>query len=114
MKIKAISRYVQVSPYKLRPVADVIRGQSVEKALAWLKTTLTRRAEPIYKVVSSAYANARNLHPEISSGAEVSIKMIKVDQGPILKYFKPAAMGRAASLRKRLSHIEVILEKKSN
>ena len=112
MKIKAISRYVQVSPYKLRPVADVIRGQTVEKALAWLKTSLTRRAEPIYKVVSSAYANARNLNPEITSGAEVILKAIKVDQGPILKYFKPAAMGRAASLRKRLSHIEVILEKK--
>jgi len=111
MKIKAVSKYVQISPYKLRPVADVIRGKTVENALAWLKTSLTRRVEPIYKAVSSAYANARNLYPDINSGKELSIKLIKIDQGPILKYFKPSAQGRAAPMRRRLSHIEVILER---
>lgn len=112
MLSKAVSKYIRVSPYKLRPFADVIRGNSVEKAYAWLKTCSVKRVEPLMKTLYSAYSNAKNLRPEISSMDQVFIKEIKIDQGPIIKYFKPGAMGRASIQRKRLSHIEVILDDK--
>ena len=110
MLAKAKSRYVRVSPYKLRPIVDVIRGYRLDKALAFLKTHIVARVVPIQKIVESAYANARNLNSKITSTSELFIKEIKVDQGPTIKYFKPSAMGRAATQRKRLCHIEVVLE----
>ncbi len=109
---KATCRYVRVSPYKLRPFADVIRGNSVEKAYGWLKTCAVGRARPILKTLFSAYSNARQHHPEIDSMSKLYIKEIRIDQGPIVKYFKPAAMGRASMQRKRLSHVEIILDKR--
>ncbi len=108
MLVKAKSKYIRVSPYKLRPFVNVIRGYSVEHALAWLRTCSVKRVRPLMKVLYSAYANARNLNANLSTG--VKIKEIKVDQGPIIKYFKPGAMGRANLQRKRLSHIEVTLD----
>lgn len=112
MLSKAVSRFVRISPYKLRPFVDVIRGNSVDKAYAWLKTCSIKRVTPIVKTLYSAYSNARNLHPEIDSMEKLYIKEIKVDQGPIVKYFKPGAMGRANMQRKRLSHVEIVLDKK--
>ncbi len=112
MLSKAVSRFIRISPYKLRPFADVIRGNTVDKAYAWLKTCSLKRVTPIVKALYSAYSNARNLHPEIDSMEKLYIKEIKVDQGPIIKYFKPGAMGRANMQRKRLSHVEIVLDKK--
>jgi large subunit ribosomal protein L22 len=112
MLSSAKSRYIRISPYKLRPFADVIRGYSVDKALAWLKTCGIKRARPIAKTLHSAYANAKNLHPDIESMDKVFIKEIRIDQGPIIKYFKPGAMGRASMQRKRLSHIEITLDQR--
>ena len=109
---KAKSRYIRVSPYKLRPYINVIRGFSVDKAFAWLKTCAVKRVRPITKTLVSAYSNAKNLNPEIKSMDSLVIKEIRVDQGPIVKYFKPGAMGRASVQRKRLCHLEVILDKK--
>lgn len=111
MLARAISKYIRISPYKLRPYADVIRGNSVDKAYAWLKTCAVRRAQPLLKALMSAYANARVKNPEIDSMAEVKIKEVRIDQGPIIKYFKPAAMGRAAPQRKRISHIMVVVDR---
>ena len=108
MLAKAKSKYIRISPYKLRPFVNVIRGYSVEHALAWLRTCSVKRVQPLMKTLFSAYSNARNLNPDLSAG--VMIKDIRVDPGPIIKYFKPAAMGRASIQRKRLSHIEVVLE----
>lgn len=113
MLSKAVSRFIRVSPYKLRPFADVIRGNSVDKAYAWLKTCAVKRANPLVKTLYSAYSNARNLHPEVDSMDKLYIKAIKIDQGPIIKYFKPGAMGRANMQRKRLSHVEIVLDRKS-
>lgn len=111
MLAKAISKYIRISPYKLRPYADVIRGNSVDKAYAWLKTCAVERAKPILKTLVSAYANARVKNPEIDSMASMFIKEVRIDQGPIIKYFKPAAQGRAAPQRKRMSHIVVVVDK---
>ncbi len=112
MLARAISKYIRISPYKLRPYADVIRGNSVDKAYAWLKTCAVKRAEPLLKALASAYANAQVKDSTIESMAALMVKEVRVDQGPIVKYFKPAAMGRAAPQRKRMSHITVIVDKR--
>ena len=113
MLSKAKSKYLRISPYKLRPYIDVIRGNSVDKALAWLETCALKRVTPIKKTLFSAYSNAKNLNPEFGSMSDLIIKEIKIDQGPIIKYFKPGAQGRACPQRKRLSHLEIILDKKA-
>ena len=112
MNAQAKSRYIRVSPTKLRPLADVVRGWDVEKALAWLKTTPMRRVVPLEKVIFSAYSNAKCAENNIEM-RELRIKKITVDQGPTHRYFKAGAMGRAQVQRKRMSHVEVILEKQA-
>jgi large subunit ribosomal protein L22 len=105
---EAHARYVWYSPYKLRPLADVIRGKKAQDALSWLIVYKTKRAVPLRKVLESAVANA---HHTNNLGIEnLMIKEIRIDQGPTHRYFKPGAMGRAMIQRKRLSHISVILE----
>ena len=111
MPFKAKSKFIRVSPYKLRPLVDVVRGYSVERALAWLKTySSTKRVRPLEKVIFSAYSNAKQVEQNLMMN-ELMIKDIRVDQGPTFRYYQPTAMGRAAVLRKRLSHVEVVLEK---
>jgi large subunit ribosomal protein L22 len=72
---------------------------------------MTKRVKPILKTLHSAYANAKQLNKDIDSPDMLFVKSIFVDQGPTLKYYKPAAMGRAAVQRRRLSHITVELGK---
>jgi large subunit ribosomal protein L22 len=108
MQFVAKAKYVAYSPYKLRPLADVIRGKKAAYALNWLTTYKTKRACPIKKVLESALANAKhlnNLNPEV-----LSVKEIRIDQGPIHRYFKPGAMGRAMVQRRRQCHVSIILE----
>lgn len=112
MLYKAFSKFVRISPYKLRPIADVIRGDSVQNALAWLQTYAMKRVKPVEKTLISAYSNAKYADQKLSMN-DLYIKEIRIDQGPIFKYFKPAAKGSASMQRKRLSHIAVILEKKT-
>ncbi|MFS8507263.1 MAG: 50S ribosomal protein L22 [Candidatus Babeliales bacterium] len=111
MQFVAKAKRIPFSPYKLRPLADVVRGKGVDYALGWLATHRTKRVSPLQKVIESAAANARNLQ-----GVELEnlcIKEIKVDEGRTHRYFKPGAMGRASEQKKRFSHISVILEQKS-
>ena len=108
MNFVAKARYVRYSPYKLRPIADVIRGKSALYAINWLSTYKTKRAEPMKKVVASAVANAKNI--ENHALADLIIKEIRVDQGPIYRYSKPGTRGSASLQRKRFSHICVIVE----
>ena len=113
MQFSAVSKYVRVSPYKLRPIINVIRGKSVSQSQAYLRTHLMQKMKPILSALDSAYANAQNLSGSDKILPEdLVVKSIFVDQGPILRYHKPAAMGRASIQRKRLSQITVILEKK--
>ena len=110
MQFIAKAKYIHYSPYKLRPIVDVIRGKNAQYALNWLATYAVQRVRPIAKVLQSAVANAKN-NSNISA-ENLIIRDFRVDQGPIYKYFKPGAMGRPTVLRKRFSHINVILESK--
>jgi large subunit ribosomal protein L22 len=109
MQAQAISKYIRISPYKLRPYADVIRGGTVGKAYAWLKTCENRRTGPLLKAVMSAAANAKNKGGDDIVIDSLCIQEIRVDQGPIIRYFKPGAMGRGVIQRKRLSHVKVVV-----
>lgn len=110
MPFEAKAKYIRVSPYKLRPLVDELRGKNVRYALNWLSTlSLRNRVTPIKKVVESAAANAKNL--ENLEVDNLVIKTICVDQGPSFKYHQPGAMGRSNPRTKRFSHISVILEK---
>ena len=106
----ATARFVKYSPYKLRPIVDVVRGKDVPYALQWLTTYRTQRVQPIKKLLESAIANAKNLKDR--DAESLMIKEIKVDGGPIHRYFKPGAMGRAQIQRKRLCHISITLQTK--
>lgn len=111
MQFIAKAKGLPFSPYKLRPIADVVRGKDLAYALGWLATYKTNRVVPLKKVIESAAANAKS-----TQGVEVGdlcVKEIRVDEGRIFRYFKPGAMGRAAMQRKRFCHISVILEQKS-
>ena len=109
-KFEARARYVNYSPYKLRPIANVVRGKDVSYALNWLATYRTQRAEPIKKLLESAVANAKNKSDV--DGALLKVKEIRVDGGPIHRYFKPGAQGRANIQRRRLCHVKIVLEVK--
>jgi large subunit ribosomal protein L22 len=114
MQAQAISKYVRISPYKLRPYVDVVRGNRLDKALAWLKTCSVKRVIPIIKTIVSAYSNAKN-KDSIGNAPlqDFIVKEIRIDAGPVTSYFKPGAMGRASMKRKRVSHVHVVVEKKS-
>ena len=104
------ARNLRFSPYKLRPLADIIRGKDVVFALNWLDTCRMRKAEPIKKALQSAVANAKD-RAELEA-KDLLIEEVKVDQGPIFRYYKPGAMGRANPQRKRFSHISIKVNKK--
>jgi len=112
MQAIAKSKYVRISPFKLRPIINVIRGKSFADSKSFLKVHSTKRVVPIIKVLDSAYANAKDLSSGQISPESIFVKKIFVDQGPTIEYAKPAAMGRAAVQRKRLSNITVVLETK--
>jgi large subunit ribosomal protein L22 len=108
MQFTAKAKYIHFSPYKLRPLADVVRGKNVQYALSWLTTCALRRAQPIKKALESAMANAKNLHN--INADKLIISQIIVDEGPALHYFKPGAMGRSNGYKKRQSHISIVLK----
>lgn len=111
MQFVAKAKRIPFSPYKLRPLADVVRGKDVDYALGWLATHQTKRVAPVKKLIESAVANAKHLQ-SIESG-DLCVKEIKVDEGRTVRYYKPGAMGRAAAQKRRFSHISVVLEQKS-
>ncbi len=108
MQFDAKARYIRISPFKLRPLADLIRGKKVRYALDMLTTSALQKAGPIKKLIESAAANAKHL--KNLEQAELVIDTIQVDHGPSFKYFKPGAMGRSNPQTKRLSHVRVILK----
>ena len=108
---QAIAKFLPYSPYKLRPIADIIRGKSALYALNWLKIYANKRTIPVAKVVVSALSNARDRKCSVSD-SDMLISEIKIDQGPIKKYFIPGAQGRANFQRKRFCHITVVVQPK--
>ncbi len=112
MQFKALVKQIPISPYKLRPYVEGVRGKDVSYAIQLLMTQALKRVVPIRKLIQSAAANAKN-----RQGIEIGdlfVREIRVDQGKIFKYFKPGSMGRAAAQRKRFSHISVVLEVKNS
>lgn len=108
---RATARFVRVTPMKARRVIDTIRGKSVEDALAILKYAPQSASEPVYKVIASAAANAENnfgLDPRTLVVSEAF-----ADEGPTMRRFRPRAQGRAFHVRKRTSHITVVVESKN-
>ena len=97
-----------ISPFKLRPFVDVVRGKNVELAIRWLSTLTVKRSIPIKKMIESAAANAKHL--KNIDVADLKISDIRVDHGPMYKYFKPGAMGRSNIYRKRFSHVSCVVE----
>ncbi len=107
MEAKAIARHVRVSPRKARIVIDQIRGKSVPQAREILAFTERGIAETVEKTLNSAVANAEhNLH---LNGDELVVKACYVDEGPTIKRIRPRAKGSASPIRKRTSHITVIV-----
>ncbi|GAB6172279.1 50S ribosomal protein L22 [Paradesulfitobacterium aromaticivorans] len=110
MQAKAIAKYIRISPRKVRQVVDLIRGKKVNDAFAVLQFTPKGSTEPVVKVLKSAVANAEH-NLELSSD-NLFVTEVFVDQGPTLKRIKPRAMGRADVIRKRTSHITVVVGEK--
>lgn len=108
VEARAVARYIRTAPRKLRLIADAIRGKRVQEALSLLQLTPKRAAKVLSKVVESARANAENAYHMDPAGLVVS--SITIDGGPTLKRFMPRAMGRAAGIHKRTSHITVKLQ----
>jgi large subunit ribosomal protein L22 len=109
----AIQRTTRQSPYKMRLVIDQIRGKDVNEALGLLKFSKKHAAKQIEKVLNSAVANAEFKSRETSESVDVDMLYIKhaiVNEGPALRRFMPAAQGRATPIRKRTSHVEIILD----
>ncbi len=108
MEVKAKLRYLRMSPRKVRYVADLIRGKNVNEALTTLNLSVKKAAKPLKKLLESAIANAKETGKiDIDN---LKIHRLLVDEGPTLKRFRPRAMGRATMIRKRTSHITIILK----
>jgi ribosomal protein L22 len=108
--VRAQARYVRSSARKARLVSDQIRGKSVQDARAILATTPRAVARDWTKLLESAIANAENNHELV--GDDLRIARIHADEGPTLKRFRPRAMGRATKIRKRTSHLTILLSPK--
>jgi large subunit ribosomal protein L22 len=109
---RAVQRNARQSPYKMRLVIDQIRGQSVNDALSLLAFSKKHAAKQIEKVVKSAVANAENAARSENTSLDVDDLFIKyaiINEGPKLKRWTPAAMGRATPVIKRTSHVEIIV-----
>ena len=108
MEVKAKLKFGRVGPRKVRLVADMIRGKKSEEAINILTFTKKTAAKIVIKLLKSAIANAtqkKNIDID-----RLYIKKITVDQGPTMKRYQPRALGRATVIRKRTSHITIVLD----
>lgn len=107
MEARATAKYVRVSPRKARIVVDQVRGKDIPRAREIVAFSERAIAETVGKVIDSAVANAVNNHG--MSDKNLFIKAVFVDEGPTMKRFRPRAKGSASPIRKRTSHITVIV-----
>jgi large subunit ribosomal protein L22 len=107
VRVRAVGRYVRISPYKARQIADLIRGKGVEDARYITAFSPKHAATVVGKVLESAVANAENNNG--LRAEDLVVVNCYVDEGPTLKRWRPRAMGRATRIDKRTSHITVIL-----
>jgi large subunit ribosomal protein L22 len=111
MEARAQARYIRVTPMKARRVVDLVRGMNATEAQAVLRFAPQAASVPVLKVLNSAVANAAHNynHNDVDS---LYIAEAYVDEGPTLKRFRPRAQGRAYRIRKRTSHITVVVASK--
>jgi large subunit ribosomal protein L22 len=107
MRVRAEARFIRQSPYKVRRVLDLVRGLPVENARDVLTFTQRGASDPILKVLESAVANAE--HNFALDADELFVTEAFADEGPTLKRWRPRARGRATRIRKRTSHITIVL-----
>jgi large subunit ribosomal protein L22 len=108
MDARAVGRYVRISPRKVRPVVALIRGRPVDEALAVLRFSPNRAARAVAKVVKSAAANAEN-NLELARET-LRVAQAYVDSGPSIRRMQARARGRADVIKKRSSHITVVVQ----
>lgn len=110
MEVRAKLKFARIGPRKAQLVADLIRGKKSEEALNILMFTKKSAAKTLIKLLKSAIANAgQNKTIDVD---RLYVKKITVDQGPTMKRFMPRALGRATTIRKRSSHILIVLDEK--
>ena len=110
MEAKAVAKYVRMSPIKLKPVTDLVRGKDLKRGIEHLKVHPGKGSEIVEKVVKSAAANAENnfdMNPDNLYVAEVY-----ANQGPTMKRWRAGSQGRASIILKRTSHVGVTLKEK--
>lgn len=110
-EVTATLRRVRIAPRKLRLVADAVKGREVGDAETTLRYAVKRGAGPLLKLLKSAIANARH-NAKVAEGSPLVIRDIRVDEGPVFKRYMPRARGRAAMIKKRTSHVFLVLESK--
>ena len=108
---RAIARYIRISSRKVKIVIDLIRGKSVKEAEAILRYTPKAATEPVLKLLNSAVANAEN-NLEINRD-DLYVAEVYANQGPTLMRYRPRAHGRASRIRKRTSHITIVLDQQA-
>jgi len=112
MEVRAISKDTGVSPRKVRPLVNMVRGKKVDEALTILRFASTPTALVVAKVVKSAAANAENNFQ--MTPADLKIISISADEARTLKRYRPRPRGRASSILKRSSHITVIVSEQES
>lgn len=110
MEVKAKLKYGKVGSQKARLVANLVRGKDVNEALRVLTFMKKKSALLIKKLIESAVANAEQ--KQVIDADNLYVKTISVDQGPMMKRFRPRAQGRAFQVRKKQSHINLILDER--
>jgi large subunit ribosomal protein L22 len=110
MEARAVARHVRISPRKARQIVDAIRGKEVEEALAILRHAPKAASGVVEKTLRSAMSNAENNHE--MDGHRLYVARAYVDEGPTMKRIRPRARGMAYRIRKRTSHITVVLAEK--
>ena len=108
MEAIARKRFIRQSPYKIRYVLNMVKGLKVEAAVNKLSLTNKKASSYIIEVLNSAVSNMMNVESDVNSDS-LYIKTAYVDEGPVMKRFRPAAMGRATGIRKRTSHLTIII-----
>lgn len=111
MEAVAQAKYIRMSPRKVRRVADLIRGMNVDSAINILHFTPKAAAKPLEKTLRSAVSNMVNNQDtsEKVDPESLFIKEIRIDEGPTLKRFRAASMGRVSRIRKPTSHIKILV-----
>ncbi|MEQ8167455.1 MAG: 50S ribosomal protein L22 [Candidatus Eremiobacterota bacterium] len=109
MEARTRAKYVRTAPRKMRLIGDMIRGKKVEDATNLLRFTPKRAARLVEKVLKTAVANAENSEMDTEN---LFVSTVYVDQGPTLKRWRARAMGRAVMIRRKTSHITIVLKER--